>query len=110
MTTKTFRLRLYVKGGATYSYYSLDGIGASTGSIYAINTIGSVIGTLFLGFYLFPRISSSEIFIGLGFGLLLLALIVAIFERKHLKLSTAILPAALLSFPELCSSSTKPLF
>jgi spermidine synthase len=75
----------------------LDGVGASTGSIYAVSTIGSVVGTLLLGFYLFPRIGSSEIFIGLGLGLLLLALIVAIFERKRLRLSTTLLPAALLT-------------
>src|SRR5690606_12970493 len=35
---------------------SLDGVGASTGSIYAVSTVGSVIGTLFLGFYLFPQV------------------------------------------------------
>lgn len=76
---------------------NLDGIGASTGSIYAVSTIGSVVGTLLLGFYLFPLIGSSETFIGLGLGLFLLSLIVAIFERKRLKLKTALLPAVLLS-------------
>ncbi|UJO99502.1 MAG: fused MFS/spermidine synthase, partial [Nitrosomonas sp.] len=35
---------------------SLDGVGAGTGSIYAVSTVGSVIGTLFLGFYLFPQV------------------------------------------------------
>lgn len=45
---------------------SLAGVGASTGSIYAVSTLGSVIGTLFLGFYLFPRVGSHEIFICLG--------------------------------------------
>lgn len=69
---------------------SLDGIGTSTGSIYAVSTVGSVIGTLFLGFYLFPQVGSREIFIGLGFGLLLLALCVAYFERKRVKLAIAL--------------------
>ncbi|AKH37104.1 MULTISPECIES: fused MFS/spermidine synthase [Nitrosomonas] len=77
---------------------NLDGIGASTGSIYAVSTVGSVVGTLFLGFYLFPRIGSHEIFLGLGSGLFLLALIVAFFERKRFKLTTAILPVMLLFF------------
>ncbi|MDR4517546.1 MAG: fused MFS/spermidine synthase [Nitrosomonas sp.] len=71
---------------------SLEGIGTSTGSIYAVSTVGSVIGTLFLGFYLFPQIGSREIFIGLGFALLFLALCVAYFERERIKLAVA-LPA-----------------
>jgi hypothetical protein len=54
---------------------SLAGVGASTGSIYAVSTLGSVIGTLFLGFYLFPRVGSHQIFIGLGVGLFVLALL-----------------------------------
>ena len=64
---------------------SLDGVGTSTGSIYAVSTVGSVIGTLFLGFYLFPQVGSREIFIGLGLGLLALAFCVAYFERKRIK-------------------------
>jgi len=69
---------------------SLEGIGTSTGSIYAVSTIGSVIGTLFLGFYLFPQVGSREIFIGLGFGLLVLSLGAAYYERQRIKLATAL--------------------
>ncbi len=69
---------------------SLDGIGTSTGSIYAVSTLGSVIGTLFLGFYLFPQVGSHEIFIGLGLGLLALALCVAYYERQRIKLLIAL--------------------
>ena len=69
---------------------SLEAIGTSTGSIYAVSTVGSVIGTLFLGFYLFPQVGSREIFIGLGFALLLLALGVAYFERTRIKLTIAL--------------------
>lgn len=76
---------------------NLEGVGASTGSIYAVSTVGSVVGTLFLGFYLFPVIGSREIFIGLGLSLFLLAFIVTFFERKRLKFSIAVLPVALLS-------------
>ncbi len=64
---------------------TLANVGASTGSIYAISTVGSVIGTLFLGFYLFPLVGSREIFIGLGVALLMLALIVALIERRFLQ-------------------------
>ncbi len=65
--------------------FSLDGVGASTGSIYAVSTLGSVIGTLFLGFYLFPQVGSREIFIGLGIALLVLAFCVIYFERRYIR-------------------------
>jgi predicted membrane-bound spermidine synthase len=51
----------------------LEGVGASTGSIYAVSTLGSVVGTLLLGFFLFPVVGSREILIGLGVALLALA-------------------------------------
>ena len=44
----------------------LEGVGNSAGSIYAVSTLGSVIGTLVLGFYLFPMIGSRQILVGLG--------------------------------------------
>jgi spermidine synthase len=75
---------------------ALANVGASTGSIYAVSTVGSVIGTLFLGFYLFPLVGSREIFIGLGIALLLLAVIVVIIERNYLKSVMAMAPTALL--------------
>ena len=75
---------------------TLAKVGASTGSIYAVSTVGSVIGTLFLGFYLFPLIGSREIFIGLGIALFLLAIIVAYIEHRHLKSTKTIVPTALL--------------
>ncbi len=75
------------------STQSLEGVGGSTGSIYAVSTVGSVIGTLFLGFYLFPLVGTREIFIGVGLLLLVLAAIVAWCERAHVPLrqSTALL-------------------
>ncbi|MCB1948186.1 fused MFS/spermidine synthase [Nitrosomonas sp.] len=75
---------------------SLEGVGTSTGSIYAVSTVGSVIGTLFLGFYLFPQVGSREIFIGLGLGLLILAFCVAFFERKRVKLAISLPTVAIL--------------
>ncbi len=74
----------------------LNNIGTSTGSIYAVSTIGSVVGTLLLGFYLFPRIGTREIFLGLGVGLLLLAWVVSFYERKLFKSTIAVLPVTLL--------------
>lgn len=76
---------------------TLANVGASTGSIYAVSTVGSVVGTLFLGFYLFPLVGSREIFIGLGLLLFLLAAIVAYFERNHRKLAYRLAPIILLS-------------
>ncbi|MBV6447134.1 fused MFS/spermidine synthase [Nitrosomonas sp.] len=76
---------------------SLDGVGAGTGSIYAVSTVGSVIGTLFLGFYLFPQVGSREIFMGLGIALLILAVGVTFFERKRISLMIALPPVSVLT-------------
>lgn len=75
----------------------LDGVGNSAGSIYAVSTIGSVVGTLALGFFLFPLFGSREILIGLGIGLFLLALVIAIYEQKHLGIKAAIMPCMILA-------------
>ncbi|MGZ4975694.1 MAG: fused MFS/spermidine synthase [Methylobacter sp.] len=75
----------------------LDGVGASAGSIYAVSTVGSVVGTLVLGFFLFPLIGSREILIGLGISLLILAVVVAIYEQRQLGVTIAILPSLLLA-------------
>ena len=80
----------------------LDGIGAGAGSIYAVSTLGSVVGTLVLGFFLFPLIGSREILVGLGVSLFILAIVVAIYEQKRLGVSVAILPCALLAIVGLC--------
>ncbi len=78
------------------STLALTNVGASTGSIYAVSTVGSVIGTLFLGFYLFPLVGSREIFIGLGIALLLLAIAIAVIERKYQKSTMSIVPTVVL--------------
>ncbi|SER70948.1 Spermidine synthase [Nitrosomonas sp. Nm51] len=89
---------------------NLDDVGTSTGSIYAASTVGSVIGTLFLGFYLFPQVGSREIFIGLGLGLLALAFCVAYFERNRVKLAvslstvTALFTASVILLPFIADS------
>ena len=53
----------------------LSGVGSSVGSIYAVSTVGSVLGTVFLGFVLFPMLGSRAILFGTGFLLLTLALL-----------------------------------
>ncbi len=80
----------------------LDGIGAGAGSIYAVSTVGSVVGTLVLGFFLFPLIGSRQILVGLGVFLLMLSVIVAIYEQRRLNVTVAILPCALLAIVGLC--------
>ncbi len=75
---------------------ALANVGASTGSIYAVSTVGSVIGTLFLGFYLFPLVGSREIFIGLGIALLALAVLVAVVERKYQKSTMSMISTTIL--------------
>lgn len=61
---------------------SLDGVGLNTGSIYAVSTVGSVIGTLLLGFFLFPEIGTRQIFLAVGVLLLLVAVAAYFVERK----------------------------
>lgn len=80
----------------------LDGVGNSAGSIYAMSTVGSVIGTLVLGFFLFPLLGSREILIGLGLLLFLLATVVAVYEKKQLGIAVAVLPSVLLAITGLC--------
>jgi spermidine synthase len=80
----------------------LDGVGNSAGSIYAVSTMGSVVGTLVLGFFLFPFVGSRQILVGTGLLLLVLAMIVAIYEQKKLNVSVAITPTLLLAFLGLC--------
>ncbi len=75
----------------------LDGIGAGAGSIYAMSTVGSVVGTLVLGFFLFPLLGSREILIGLGVVLLVLAIAVALFEQNKLGVSSALMPCFILA-------------
>lgn len=80
----------------------LDGVGASSGSIYAVSTLGSVVGTLVLGFFLFPLVGSREILVSLGIALFILALIVAVYEQKQLKNMRMLLPSLLFCVVGLC--------
>lgn len=80
----------------------LDGVGNSAGSIYAVSTLGSVIGTLVLGFFLFPLVGSRQILVGLGLMLLALAIVIAIYEQKKLAVPTAITPCIVLAIAGLC--------
>jgi spermidine synthase len=56
-----------------------------------------VVGTLVLGFFLFPLVGSREILIGLSMILLLLALAVSVYEQKRLGRTVALLPCVLLA-------------
>lgn len=80
----------------------LDGVGNSAGSIYAVSTLGSVIGTLALGFFLFPLVGSRQILVGLGLLLLTLAMIIAVYEQKKLHVPAALIPCAVLAVAGLC--------
>lgn len=80
----------------------LDGVGNSAGSIYAVSTVGSVVGTLTLGFFLFPMVGSRQILVGLGLLLLVLAIIVAIYEQQKLSMQFAVTPSVVLAIVGLC--------
>lgn len=79
----------------------LEGLGNSAGTLYAVSTLGSVLGTLVLGFFLFPIIGSREILIGLAIALFLLAIAVAVYEQKRLAIPNAILLSVLFILPAL---------
>ncbi|KJV07539.1 fused MFS/spermidine synthase [Methylocucumis oryzae] len=75
----------------------LDGVGNSAGTIYAVSTIGSVIGTLTLGFFLFPAVGSRQILVDTGLILLAWAILVGIYEQKVVKRSLALAPSLVLA-------------
>lgn len=75
----------------------LNSVGSSSGSIYAMSTLGSVIGTLILGFFLFPLVGSREILIVLGLLLMGLALVIALVERRNLGFRYTVAPCLALA-------------
>lgn len=75
----------------------LDGVGASSGKVYAVSTLGSVIGTLMLGFFLFPWVGSRQILVSLGLLLFLLAVSVSLYEKKKFAASFSVLPCLALA-------------
>ena len=83
-----FAIKLTTKG--------LEGVGTGAGTIYAVSTVGSVIGTLLLGFFLFPVLGAREILISVALALMLVALGVTYYERKYLGLKKTILPVLFL--------------
>jgi predicted membrane-bound spermidine synthase len=76
----------------------LNGVGGSSGSIYAVSTLGSVMGTLLLGFFLFPLVGTRQILISMGLMLFVLAITVAVYEQKRFNKTLAVLPCMLLAF------------
>lgn len=80
----------------------LEGVGSSSGSVYAVSTLGSVVGTLLLGFFLFPWVGSRQILVSLGLLLFLLAVAVAVYEQKRFGKTIAVLPCTLLAIASLC--------
>ena len=58
------------------------GVGMAAGSVFAVSTVGSVVGTLLLGFFLLPALGSRVILYAVSAALILLALVVAWYERR----------------------------
>ena len=67
-----------------------------------LSTVGNVIGTLLLGFFLFPWVGSRQILVSLGLVLLILAFVVALYEQKHFARTIAVFPCMLLALVGLC--------
>ena len=61
----------------------LESVGRSSGSVYAFSTVGSVLGTLVLGFFLLPILGTQSILYGVSVGLLILAAVLALYERAR---------------------------
>jgi spermidine synthase len=59
-------------------------LATTAGSVYAVSTLGSVIATLAVGFYLLPALGTRSIIEGTGALLLLLAVGMAVYERRRL--------------------------
>ena len=59
-------------------------------------------GTLLLGFYLFPLVGAREILVGMGVGLLVLALGLAVFEQRSLGQTSAVLPTVFIAIVGFC--------
>lgn len=76
---------------------TIEGVGNNVGSMYAVSTVGSVIGTLVLGFFLFPALGSREILLATGLVLVVLALVIGLYEQKQLQRSMAIVPSVLVA-------------
>lgn len=62
----------------------IERAGRTAGTVYAISTLGSVFGTLLLGFYLLPIFGTVSIVLSLSVLLLLLAMLLATFEKIRL--------------------------
>ena len=75
----------------------LDGVGNSAGSLYAVSTLGSVVGTLVLGFFLFPLVGSREILIGTGLVLISMSVLLALYEQKVLAKAGTLAPCIILA-------------
>ena len=60
----------------------LESLGHTAGSIYAISTLGSVVGTLILGFILFPAVGSKQILMCTALMLLIIASAIRIVEHQ----------------------------
>ncbi|MCH6570323.1 MAG: fused MFS/spermidine synthase, partial [Acidobacteria bacterium] len=71
----------------------LESVGRSAGSVYAFSTVGSVLGTLVLGFFLLPMMGTRTILYGVSVGLLVLAAVLALYERARMNtLGLLVLP------------------
>ncbi len=75
----------------------LAGVGTSAGTIYAVSTVGSVLGTLALGFFIFPYAGSRAILLSVGLTLMLLGGVVAVYERRWLGRGHRAAPLVLLA-------------
>jgi len=76
----------------------LANVGALSGSVYAVSTVGSVIGTIALGFYLLPVTGSRAVLYGLSVLLGMLALMLALYERRGNGQQFTIMSMALIFF------------
>lgn len=70
---------------ATLKLKEIKKTGSTVGNLYAISTAGSISGTFLAGFFLIPKIGSSNILILISASLFLLALVSFLENRRYFK-------------------------
>ncbi len=87
-TISPFAVRLQARAVAS--------VGTTAGGLYAVSTAGSIAGTLLTAFYLISVLGVANIVHGLGFVLLIVAVVVFLAERRRLGAGLAMITLAIL--------------
>lgn len=97
-----YAVKLYLAGGH-------EGVGSTVGWLYAVSTCGSFIGTVSTGFLLIPNLGVDKIIYLSSLSLVALsACYWMAFRKKPYLMIVALLPVAMMFFPERLPAVTRP--